>query len=1045
MSVVKQVNLVLRLVALAALALALTDPSLEPGTHKSLYSPPTPRVAVSQGRAPKYLRSRIQHDSKSISTWSLVRVIVSGDVELNPGPAGAQAAPPAGVNQRHRAEPLTCIAQNVRSLKNKLGSLRALSPVLQKYDIIALTETWLKPHVSDSELQHGFDGHVWFRHDRAGDVMGGGVACALRSSLMPTRRPELESGEILVIDLMSCCPAVTVIAAYRPPDDDKSLEKIVNVFNAVCATERPVLVVGDFNLPEIDWCRPYDYPLLLRTSSRAMTFVDHAAQCGLGQHVRRPTRGDNILDLALTNMSVSQCEVDEGFFDSDHRQITVTCLVSRLPPPRVTRSTALNYRRADFPALRESLRLLPWDVLDSMDVDDAVDLFYQWTEAAVADHIPRVSLRSKYPPWFDGDVKRALHDKEVAHRRKKLSPTSENTADFRLKRSVFKTTVFTKYREYILHIIDDFHSNSKRFWSLLKSAKASGRTAPVLKIDGRIVTDDCERAECFNRVFASKFSDPTVDRLPDVVSHDVDMLSEFSVTHEAVCNLLRSQNVHKTCGPDGLSARILKECAEEFSTPLSKICLLSFKQGKFPTAWKRAHITPVHKKGDRKNPHNYRPISLLPICSKILERVTCDQLMRHVSPVISPAQHGFLPRRSCNTNLACLVKQIWDSIADGLQTDVIYTDFSSAFTSVNHSLLLHKLHRSYHLSGAALRWFESYLCGREQCVVLNGKTSGWVPVGSGVPEGSICGPILFVLFCDDVHMHISSPCLMYADDLKLCKRIRSLDDAVALQTDLDNLCEWSDVWKLKLNPSKCKVITYTLRKNPVLASYSINGIVLDRVSEMRDLGVVLDSKLTFASHVDDVVGRANRALGTYLRSLQTSRVSAGRRLRPAPLITAFNSHVRSILEYGSIIWSGAAKSHTVRLERVQHKFLIWLAVNSNRPSASLDYAHLLKHFQVLRISDRLAKHDFMFLHGVFSGRFDSADILDMFGLAVSARATRSRPILHVPIARVETIKNGMLCRLPRQANLLYAKVPSADLFGNRCAFQKCVTMFISSV
>ena len=330
-------------------------------------------------------------------------------------------------------------------------------------------------------------------------------------------------------------------------------------------------------------------------------------------------------------------------------------------------------------------------------------------------------------------------------------------------------------------------------------------------------------------------------------------------------------------------------------------------------------------------------------------------------------------------------------------------------------------------------------------MVLNGKTSGWVPVGSGVPEGSICGPILFVLFCDDVHMHISSPCLMYADDLKLCKRIRSLDDAVALQTDLDNLCEWSDVWKLKLNPSKCKVITYTLRKNPVLASYSINGIVLDRVSEMRDLGVVLDSKLTFASHVDDVVGRANRALGTYLRSLQTSRVSAGRRLRPAPLITAFNSHVRSILEYGGIIWSGAAKSHTVRLERVQHKFLIWLAVNSNRPSASLDYAHLLKHFQVLRISDRLAKHDFMFLHGVFSGRFDSADILDMFGLAVSARATRSRPILHVPIARVETIKNGMLCRLPRQANLLYAKVPSADLFGNRCAFQKCVTMFISSV
>ena len=182
---------------------------------------------------------------------------------------------------------------------------------------------------------------------------------------------------------------------------------------------------------------------------------------------------------------------------------------------------------------------------------------------------------------------------------------------------------------------------------------------------------------------------------------------------------------------DGSVVKQIRVISMVLWVPLTKICLLSFKQGKFPTFWKRAHVTPVHKKGSRKDPCNHRPISLLPICSKILERVTCDQLLLHVSPVISPAQHGFLPHRSCTTNLACLVKQLWDSIADGLQTDVIYTDYSSAFTSVNHSLLLHKLHHSYHLSGAALRWFESYLCGREQCVVLNGKASGWVPVRSG--------------------------------------------------------------------------------------------------------------------------------------------------------------------------------------------------------------------------------------------------------------------------------------------------------------------------
>ena len=138
------------------------------------------------------------------------------------------------------------------------------------------------------------------------------------------------------------------------------------------------------------------------------------------------------------------------------------------------------------------------------------------------------------------------------------------------------------------------------------------------------------------------------------------------------------------------------------------------------------------------------------------------------------------------------------------------------------------------------------------------------------------GPILFVVFCNDAPSCISSTCLMYADDMKLARRIRSPDDAVALQTDLDILSAWSTVWKLKLNPAKCKVITFTLRKKPVMTSYSINNSTLDRVSEMRDLGVVLDTKLTFASHIDDVVGRANRAMRTFLRSLQTSRTGGSR-------------------------------------------------------------------------------------------------------------------------------------------------------------------------
>ena len=161
-------------------------------------------------------------------------------------------------------------------------------------------------------------------------------------------------------------------------------------------------------------------------------------------------------------------------------------------------------------------------------------------------------------------------------------------------------------------------------------------------------------------------------------------------------------------------------------------------------------------------------------------------------------------------------------------------------------------------------------------------------LGRGVPEGSICGPILFVLFCNDVPASLASSCLMYADDLKLFRHVRTPEDATALQIDLDRLCRWSETWKLKLNPAKCKTITFTLRK-PVQYDYVVHGVTLERVSVMRDLGVLLDSKLTFGPHVDGVVRCANRALGLYLRSLQTSRRVAGKRFTPGPILTAFNA------------------------------------------------------------------------------------------------------------------------------------------------------------
>ena len=195
--------------------------------------------------------------------------------------------------------------------------------------------------------------------------------------------------------------------------------------------------------------------------------------------------------------------------------------------------------------------------------------------------------------------------------------------------------------------------------------------------------------------------------------------------------------------------------------------------GVFPERWKQANIIPLYKKGDKKEPSNYRSVSLLPLFGKILERVVYGELFCHVSPALSPQQHGSIPRRSCTTNLSTYLEHAWEALSDGYQTDAIYTDYAAAFQSVNHALLIHKLKHSFHLNDLALNWFVSYLSDRRPRVIVNGKASDWKTVTSGVPEGSLLAPLLFSMFINGLPRNIESGCrtVPYADDVKIFAKL----------------------------------------------------------------------------------------------------------------------------------------------------------------------------------------------------------------------------------------------------------------------------------
>ena len=370
-----------------------------------------------------------------------------------------------------------------------------------------------------------------------------------------------------------------------------------------------------------------------------------------------------------------------------------------------------------------------------------------------------------------------------------------------------------------------------------------------------IATTNREKVNLFNSYFSSAFqpkSDRNCFELSDAFE-SVMQISEIQIETNEVHECLRTLNTTKACGPDEIPARILKECALEISPSLCSLFNTSLKAGKVPDEWKKSNITPVHKKDSRENVSNYRPISLLSIISKVMERCIHNRVYPILSALINKTQHGFLKKRSCVTQLLSVLHDIGKNLDNNKQVDLIYLDFSKAFDSVDHAILYQKLY-AHGLRGSILLWFKDYLTDRCQRVVLDNVASEWSPVTSGVPQGSILGPLLFTIFINTLPDSLSpgSQAAFYADDSKVFQPITSLVDSMALQQDLNNLEVWSSKNSIQFNPSKCKILTVTRKRNPITFSYKLTSNDLVRCDEERDLGITITYNLKWDSHITKI-------------------------------------------------------------------------------------------------------------------------------------------------------------------------------------------------
>ena len=319
---------------------------------------------------------------------------------------------------------------------------------------------------------------------------------------------------------------------------------------------------------------------------------------------------------------------------------------------------------------------------------------------------------------------------------------------------------------------------------------------------------------------------------------------------------------------------------------------------------------PVYKKGNKKDPGNYRPVSLTCICSKIMEHIIYSCMFDHLNhfQALRDEQHGFRRHRSCETQLISTVHDLAQCLNQRGQCDVLLLDFCKAFDKVPHCRLFNKL-QFYGIQGSLLNWIKNFLTDRSQQVILDNKQSISCKVLSGVPQGTVLAPLLFLIYINDLPLHVSNKVRLYADDVILYSYIYSMDDCYKLQKDLDSLTIWSNKWQMFFNPRKCEFLRITNKKNFISFTYHINDCSIQEVTHAKYLGVVLDQHLSWSDHIKKTASKATKVIGFLQRNLYQC----------PPLVKSniYKAMVRPIMEYSSTIWDPHTSVNINRVESVQ--------------------------------------------------------------------------------------------------------------------------------
>lgn len=798
--------------------------------------------------------------------------------------------------------------------------------------MIVLTETWLSSKVENREILQCDKKFSFFRCDR-GSRSGGGVLIAVSEEFMSFKIPIVCSLELVCVRIRISHKDVIVCACYRPPNAPSGFS---NDFHGVLSDlhvrfpATPILILGDFNFPDISWNNSHLSPG--SGSSESACFLNTCAQFNLTQLVMCPTRithsSASTLDLVLTSHPdlVQSLSVLPGL--SDHEAIVFN-LPCASPRKQKSKKRFRDYSRADYGTINTELEHFTSVFLEDFNqrsVNDNWMLFKNKVAELVNKYIPlREIACNSQSPWFTPTLKRLSNKKKRVYRQAKRSNLSERWEVYKKVADEYGRALSAAKESFLQQTLPlILQNNPHKFWQVVnggdrKQIELTTDTDEVISSENVCIT--------LNHAFSSFFTNTTPAVLPGVQARDFIVMNSVHVDRAGIRKLIQNLKISSSPGVDGISSKFLKNTDVHSSIILSRLFDQSLEEGVLPEDWKVGKVAPLFKSGNAHSPGNYRPISLTSVPCKLLEHVIYTHVVSYLesNAFFSIHQHGFRKYYSCETQLLAFTNDLFSAADRSSTVDCVFIDFSKAFDTVCHKLLLLKLN-ALNIDANVLKWIECFLSNRTQFVTANDHCSPTSPVTSGVPQGSVLGPLLFLIYINDLPKDISSSIKLFADDCVIYREIRTNADNLALQTDLDHISSWCDAWLMKLNVTKCKAmrISRCISHN-VPCDYTLNHSNLDLVSSYKYLGVYISNNLSWNTHVDYITNNANRTLGYLRRNFS---------LAPTNLkLLLYQTLVRPKLEYASSVWDPHTNYLADSIEAVQNRSARFVMSNYHRTSS----------------------------------------------------------------------------------------------------------------